>query len=358
MCLLKNDGILPLEPGAHPRIALIGPNAAIARLGGYSSLPKNSTTLLDGVRHFLDGKAELLFAQGVFITQSEDRAEDEILLADPEENRRLIAEAVAVAGDADVILLAIGDTEQTSREGFAKNHLGDRTDLDLPGQQNDLFHALHALGKPIVVCAINGRPPSWPQVAEKANALLECWYPGQEGGTAIAEALFGIVNPGAKLPVTVVRDAGYIPYFYNHKPSSRRGYLFADPAPLFPFGHGLSYTEFEISSPRLSARQIGVTDSVEVWVDVKNTGRRFGDEVVQLYIRDEVASVSQPVLLLKGFQRVSLQPGEQTMVQFRLGPEAFAIWNSRMEEMVEPGRFTIFAGSSSADLKSAELEIT
>jgi len=357
LCLLKNDGILPLEPGAHPTIAVIGPNAAIARLGGYSGIPKSSTTLLDGIRRILHGKAGLLFAQGVFITRSEDRAEDEILLGAPEENRRLIDEAVPVASEADDIALAIGDTEQTSREAFAKNHLGDRTSLDLPGQQNELFTALHELGKPLVVCAINGRPPSWPQVAARANALLECWYPGQEGGTAMAEALFGVINPGAKLPVTVVRDSGYIPYFYNHKPSARRGYLFTDPAPLFPFGYGLSYTEFEISSPRLSSRQIGMADSVEVLVDVQNTGQRYGDEVLQLYVHDELASVTQPVLSLKGFQRVSLQPGEKITVRFKLGPDAFALWNSRMEEVVEPGQFAILAGSSSADLKPAVLEI-
>jgi len=357
VCLLKNDGTLPLEPGAYPRIALIGPNAAVARLGGYSSVPKDSVTLLDGMAHILDGKSELLYAQGMFITQSEDRAEDEILLGDPDSNSQLIAEAAAMARDTDIIVLAIGDTEQTSREGFAKNHLGDRTGLDLPGQQNELFNALHESGKPLVVCAINGRPPSWPQVVEKANAILECWYPGQEGGTAIAEALFGIINPGAKLPVTVVQDAGYVPYYYNHKPSSRRGYLFSEVSPLFPFGFGLSYTEFEIGAPRLSTVQMGVADRVEVRVDVRNCGKRFGDEVVQLYIRDEVASVTQPVLLLKGFQRVGLHPGEKVTVHFSLGPETFAIWNARMEEIVEPGMFTILAGSSSADLKSAVLEI-
>ena len=145
---------------------------------------------------------------------------------------------VSIARDADVIVLAIGDTEQTSREGFATHHLGDRTSLDLVGEQNELIDALHALGKPVVVCAFNGRPPSWPNVVDKANAILECWYPGQEGGTAVAEALLGRVNPGAKLPVTVPRNVGQVPLFYNHKPSARRGYLFDTIEPLFPFGHG------------------------------------------------------------------------------------------------------------------------
>lgn len=357
LCLLSNDGTLPLKPGAHPTVAVIGPNAAIARLGGYSSTPRQAVSLLDGVRAKLAGKAEVVHAQGVFITRSEDRSADEVLLADPAENHRLIAEAAAIARKADVILLAIGDTEQTSREGFAKNHLGDRTSVDLVGEQNALFDALHALGKPIVVVAINGRPPSWPGVAAKANAMLLCWYPGQEGGTAMADALFGDVNPGAKLPVSVVRNAGQIPLFYNRKPSSRRGYLFEDAAPLFPFGHGLSYTRFDIGAPRLSAARIGVDGSVTVEVDVRNIGDRAGDEVVQIYVRDQLSSVTRPLKELKQFARVTLAPGEARTLRFTLGRDAFALWNEAMEEVVEPGRFDIMAGPDSEHLKTAILEI-
>ncbi|OHT18501.1 glycoside hydrolase family 3 N-terminal domain-containing protein [Edaphosphingomonas haloaromaticamans] len=357
LCLLSNDGTLPLKPGAHPTVAVIGPNAAIARLGGYSSTPRQAVSLLDGVRAKLAGKAEVVHAQGVFITRSEDRSADEVLLADPAENHRLIAEAATIARKADVILLAIGDTEQTSREGFAKNHLGDRTSVDLVGEQNALFDALHALGKPIVVVAINGRPPSWPGVAAKANAMLLCWYPGQEGGTAMADALFGDVNPGAKLPVSVVRNAGQIPLFYNRKPSSRRGYLFEDAAPLFPFGHGLSYTRFDIGAPRLSAARIGVDGSVTVEVDVRNIGDRPGDEVVQIYVRDQLSSVTRPLKELKQFARVTLAPGEARTLRFTLGRDAFALWNEAMEEVVEPGRFDIMAGPDSEHLKTAILEI-
>jgi beta-glucosidase len=298
-----------------------------------------------------------VFAQGVFITQSDDRSDDEILLGDPGKNFKLIDAAVKVAASADVIVLAIGDTEQTSREGYAATHLGDRSELDIVGEQNALIDALHALGKPIVVCAINGRPPSWPNIVAKANAILECWYPGQEGGTAMAEALFGVVNPGAKLPLTVVRDAGQIPYYYNHKPTARRGYLFADKSPLFPFGHGLSYTTFEISEPRLSSARINLGDSVMVEVDVKNTGSRAGDEVVQLYVHDQVASVTRPVKLLKEFARVTLEPGERRTVGFSLGPDAFRFWNAEMQEVVEPGLFDILVGANSVDLKTAVLEI-
>ncbi|MET0363476.1 MAG: glycoside hydrolase family 3 N-terminal domain-containing protein [Sphingobium sp.] len=355
--LLKNDGILPLSVGQHKRIAVIGPNAAIARLGGYSSTPRQAVSLLDGIRAKLGSRAEVVHAQGVFITQSEDRSVDEVLLADPVKNRQLIAEAVEVAKGADIILLAIGDTEQTSREGFAKTHLGDRTDLDLVGEQNALFAAMKATGKPVVVCAINGRPPSYPAVVAGANALLECWYPGQEGGTAMADALFGEVNPGAKLPVTVARDAGQIPIFYNRKPSARRGYVFEDSSPLFPFGYGLSYTRFDIGAPRLSAPRIGTGGSVVVEVDVRNTGDRAGDEVVQLYVRDQVASVTRPIKELKGFERVTLNAGESRTVRFTLGPDAFALWNLDMAEVVEPGLFDIMVGPDSQTLKTTILEI-
>lgn len=357
IALLKNDGTLPLKAGAQGKVAVIGPNAAVARLGGYSSTPRQTVSLLEGVQAKLKGKAEVVHAQGVFITQSEDRSVDEVFLADPAKNRQLIAEAVDVAKTADIVILAIGDTEQTSREGFAVNHLGDRTSLDLVGEQNDLFAAIKATGKPVVVCAINGRPPSYLSVVEGANALLECWYPGQEGGTAMADILFGDVNPGAKLPVTVARDAGQIPVFYNRKPSARRGYVFEDIEPLFPFGFGLSYTRFEIGTPRLSAPRIGVGGEVIVEVNVRNMGERAGDEVVQLYVHDRVASVTRPIKELKGFERVTLAPGESRTVRFTLGPDAFALWSLDMQEVVEPGQFDIMVGPDSRTLQSVMLEI-
>ena len=355
--LLTNDGTLPLTAGAHKRVAVIGPNAAVARLGGYSAIPKNPVSLLDGVRARLAGKAEVVHAQGVFITQSEDRGANEVLLADPARNRQLIAEAVEAAKTADVILLAIGDTEQTSREGYARNHLGDRASLDLLGEQNALFTAMKATGKPVVVVAINGRPPSWPTVAAEANALLECWYMGQEGGHAMAAALFGDVNPGGKLPVSVARHVGQLPVFYDAKPSARRGYLFEGTDPLFPFGFGLSYTKFQLGKPRLSAPKIGLAGSVTVEVDVANIGQRAGDEVVQLYIRDQVASVTQPLKALRGFERVSLKPGERRTVTFTLDPDAFTIWNVEMREVVEPGLFDIMTGADSRTLQTVTLEI-
>ncbi len=356
IALLVNDGTLPLTAGAHKRVAVIGPNAAVARLGGYSSIPRQTVSLLDGVKAKLIGKAEVLHAQGVFITRSDNPAENEVELADPARNRELIAEAVEVAKRADIVLLAIGDTEQTSREGFAKNHLGDRTSIDLVGEQNGLLAAMLATGKPLVVIGINGRPPSWPMVT-RANAFLECWYAGQEGGTAMADILFGDAHPGARLPVSVARDVGQLPLFYDHKPSAHRGYLFDTAEPLFPFGFGLSYTRFEIGAPRLSSPEIGIAGKVTIEVDVVNTGSRAGDEVVQLYVHDEVASVTRPVKALKGFERVTLRPSEQRTVRFELGPEAFSLWNLDMQEVVEPGRFTILVGPNSRDLKSAVLSV-
>lgn len=355
LCLLVNDGTLPLKP--RGRIAVIGPNAAVARLGGYSSEPRQTVSLLDGMRALAGRDAEIVHAQGAFIVAGDDRSDDAVVLADPVRNRALIVEAAALAKTADVIVLAIGDTEQTSREGYAANHLGDRTSLDLVGDQQALFDALKATGRPVVVVAINGRPPSWPTVATSANALLECWYPGQEGGTAVAEALFGRVNPGAKLPVTVVREVGQVPLFYDAKPSTGRGYLFADTAPLFPFGHGLSYTKFEIGTPTLSAAKIGVAGTVEVAVEIANVGDHAGDEVVQLYVHDQLASIARPRKELKAFERVTLAAGERGTVRFTLGPPAFRFWNVDMREVVEPGLFDIMVGGNSADLKTAVLEV-
>jgi beta-glucosidase len=235
--------------------------------------------------------------------------------------------------------------------------LGDRSSLDLVGEQNELADALFALGKPTVVVLINGRPLAAVNVAAKANALIEAWYLGQEGGTALADVLFGDVNPGGKLPVTIPRSVGQLPAFYNAKPSARRGYLFDTTAPLFPFGHGLSYTTFTIGAPRLTPARITADGTVSVAVDVRNTGTRAGDETVQLYVHDKVSSVTRPTKELKGFQRVTLAPGEQRTVTFTLGPDALRFWNDRMQRVVEPGEIDIMVGANSADLETATLTV-
>jgi beta-glucosidase len=208
-----------------------------------------------------------------------------------------------------------------------------------------------------VVVLINGRPLSVVNVAQHANALIEGWYLGEEAGTAMADVLFGDVNPGGKLPVTVPRSVGQLPMFYNYKPSAHRGYLFDTTAPLFPFGYGLSYTSFDIGTPRLSRVAIRPTDSVQVAVDVRNTGARTGDEVVQLYIHDLVSSVTRPIKELKAFQRITLQPGESRTVTFALTPETLRFWNADMKRVVEPGDFDIMVGGNSVDLKHALLRV-
>lgn len=359
LVLLKNDGVLPLAlpaaGGTRPTIAVIGPNADVARLGGYYGEPRASVTPLQGIRALVGERANIVHALGVAITVGDDWWEDEVVLADPEENRRRIAEAVEAGRNADTIVLFIGDTEQTSREGWAPIHLGDRTDLDLVGEQNELFLALRQLGKPIVAVLVNGRPPSYPLVAEQADAILETWYAGEQQGTAIADALFGRVNPGGKMPVTTARDVGQLPSFYNYKPSARRGYLFSEVTPLFPFGHGLSYTTFAFGEPELSAGEIAAGQGVTVRVPVTNTGARVGDEVVQVYLRDVVSSVTRPVKELVGFRRITLEPGETRQVDIAIAPRAFMLWNRDMEQVIEPGEFTIMVGPSSQDVQEITL---
>jgi beta-glucosidase len=359
--LLKNDGMLPLrlpEAGStKPVIAVIGPNAAVARLGGYYGQPPVTVSILEGIRNKVGARAQIVFAEGVKITANDDWWADSVQLADPAANRRLIEEAVAVARNADQIVLAIGDTEQTSREGWAKTHLGDRDSLDLVGEQQALFDALHALGKPIAVVLINGRPASTVEIADKTNALLEGWYVGEQGGNAVADVLFGDVNPGGKLPVTIPRSVGQLPMFYNVKPSARRGYLFDTVAPLYPFGYGLSYTSFEVGAPRLSADRIGLDGSVTVSVPVRNSGSRAGDETVQLYVHQLVSSVTRPIKELKAFERVTLGAGESKTLTFSLTSEAFRMWNVSMQRVVEPGVFEIMAGPNSVDLKTIQLTI-
>jgi beta-glucosidase len=359
--LLKNDGMLPLQlppsGGAKSVIAVIGPSAAVARLGGYYGEPPLKVSILDGIRARVGSRANVVYAEGVKITANDDWWADDVKLADPAANRRLIDEAVSVARNADRIVLAIGDTEQTSREGWAKSHLGDRDSLDLVGEQQALFDALHALGKPIAVVLINGRPASTVQISAEANAMLEGWYLGEQGGNAVADVLFGDVNPGGKLPVTIPRSVGQLPMFYNYKPSAHRGYLFDSVEPLYPFGFGLSYTSFEIGAPRLSSDRIAANGSVTVSVPVRNTGARAGDETVQIYVHQLVSSVTRPIKELKAFERITLNPGESRTVTFMLSSEAFRMWNASMQRVVEPGAFEIMAGANSVDLKTVLLNI-
>jgi len=283
-----------------------------------------------------------------------------VVPSDPEEDRKAIAEAVKVARKADVIVLAIGGNEQTSREAWNLQHMGDRTSLDLIGRQEELVRAMVAVGKPVVVFLFNGRPLSINYLAQNVPVIYECFYLGQETGRAVADVLFGDWNPGGKLPITVPRSAGHLPAFYNHKPSARRGYLFDDVSPLYAFGYGLSYTTFKVENARLTRKRIGRKDSTRVLVEVTNTGSREGSEVVQLYIRDLVSSVTRPVKELKAFKKVWLKPGETTTVALDILPASLAFYDVNMRYVVEPGDFEIMVGTSSrdADLARLTLQVT
>ncbi|HEX8215847.1 MAG TPA: glycoside hydrolase family 3 N-terminal domain-containing protein, partial [Allosphingosinicella sp.] len=356
--LLENRNVLPLDPSRFRRMAVIGTHARDTPIGGYSDVPGHVVSVLEGMQNESRGRFQVDYAEGVRITESRSWSADEVTLVPEAVNRRLIAEAVATARRADVIVMVLGDNEQTSREAWADSHLGDRASLDLIGQQEDLARAIFALRKPTVVVLLNGRPLSVNYLAANAPALVEGWYLGQETGNGVADVLFGRINPGGRLPVSIARHVGQLPIFYNHKPTARRGYLFESTRPLYPFGYGLSYTSFEISAPRLPQASVPMGQNVRVEVDVANTGSRAGDEVVQLYLRDDEASVTRPVLELKRFQRVTLQPGERRTVTFELTPADLSLWNVEMRRVVEPGTFTVSAGPNSATLRSTTLTVT
>lgn len=357
--LLKNEsGLLPLD-AATGTIAVIGPNADRELLGGYSGVPKHVVTVLEGIRTRVGDDARVLHAEGCRITIGGSWVTDEVVPSDPEEDRRMIAEAVEVARKADVVVLCIGANEQTDREAWSRKHMGDRTSLALVGSQGELVRAMLDTGKPVVVLLFNGRPLAVPEIAERVPAVLECFYLGQETGHAVAEVLFGDHNPGGKLPITVPRSVGHLPAFYNHKPSARRGYLWDDVTPLWAFGHGLSYTTFELANVRLEEDVIARDGRTRVLAELTNTGAREGAEVVQLYVRDLVSTVTRPVKELKGFAKVRLAPGETTTVAIDVGPEALAFHDIDMRYVVEPGEFALMVGTSSRDedLRTVKLRV-
>jgi beta-glucosidase len=357
--LLKNKGgLLPLDVKRIQRVAVLGTHARNTPIGGYSDEPRHVVSVLEGLQNASRGRFAVDYAEGVRITETRCWTCDEVKLVPADVNRRLIAEAVETAKKSDVVVMVLGENEELSREAWADQHLGDRSSLDLVGHQNELAQAILALAKPTVVVLLNGRPLAINQLAENAPAILEGWYLGQETGNAVADVLLGKVNPGGKLPVSFARHVGQLPIYYNHKPTARRGYLFDTTRPLYPFGYGLSYTSFDIGAPRFASSRIRKDQRARISVDVTNTGRRTGDEVVQLYVRDDEASITRPVLELKRFQRVTLRPGERRTLTFTLNPEDLALWNLQMKRVVEPGTFTISAGPNSVDLKSAKLTVT
>jgi beta-glucosidase len=355
--LLKNqNSLLPLDHAKYKRIAVIGPNAADIHLGGYSGRPGRGASVLQAIRDKVGTGGEVLYAEGCKITETPpDWDADKVVLGDPTLNAKRIQEALPVARRADLIVLVLGENEQTSREAWAAEHLGDRDSLDLLGSQDDLAKAMVETGKPVVVLLLHGRPNSVNYIAEKVPAILDGWYLGQEGGQAVADVLFGDYNPAGRLPITVPRNVGQLPDYYYQKPSARRGYLGSSTQPLFPFGWGLSYTTFKYSGLRLTPATIGTAGETTVSVEVSNTGKVRGDEVVQLYIRDEVSSVTRPIKELRGFRRISLEPGGTKTVEFTLGFDQLSFLNREMRPVVEPGTFKIMVGGNSVDLIGSTL---
>jgi beta-glucosidase len=349
MVLLKNEReTLPLNKSIRS-IAVIGPLADDRRapLGWWSGDGKTADTVtpLAGIKAKVSSETKVSYAKGCD-TQG-DSTEG-------------FAEAVAAARDSDVAIVFVGETAEMVGEAASKSS------LDLTGRQMDLVKAVQATGKPTIVVLINGRPLTIGWIVENAPAILEAWMGGSEAGNAIADVLFGDTNPGGKLPVTFPRTVGQVPIYYNHMNTGRppeannrytSKYLDVPWTPLFPFGYGLSYTQFKITNLQLSAQRMPANGKLTVSVDVENVGRRAGDEVVQLYIRDTAASMTRPVKELKGFQRVTLQPGEKKRLEFVLTREQLGFWNREMRFVVEPGEFKVMVGPNSEDLIETRFEV-
>jgi beta-glucosidase len=327
MTLLKNERqLLPLSKGIK-HITVLGPNANVARYGDYE-LEEHGLhiSLLDGLKQSVPN-TEIIFDEG-----------------------KDIPSAIAKTRDADVVILGLGEKQGISGEGF------DRSDLDLPDNQEQLLEAAVATGKRVVLVLENGRPLTIAWAKLHVPAILEAWYPGEFGGKAIAETLFGDNNPAGRLTITFPRSLGQLPDFYNHDPSRKPDYVDGDGKPLFPFGFGLSYTTFGYSELSLKAPIKG-TDDVIVTVDVTNSGTVDGDEVVQLYVRQDVGSVETPDRALKGFERIHLKAGESKTVTFRLPQDQLALWSTSHKWSVEPGPYTIWVGGSSEASMSAKFKL-
>lgn len=350
LILLKNENnILPLDCNRIKTLGVIGPNADAVLTGGYSDSPRHVVTLLEGLRERLGDCVKVVYSEGCRITEPGSWFRDEVRIPDPQEERVRIDEALSVARECDIIILAVGENELVCREAWAESHPGDSASLDLPGNQNELITRLSKLGKPLIAVLFHGRALSMNLLNKCADAIVDCWYSGQEGGRAIAGALFGDFSPGGKLTVSIPRSAGHLPVFYNYKPTARRGYIFNDVSPLYHFGYGLSYTTFEFGQPVLSKNSIRRGENTVLEIKIKNTGTMAGDEVVQLYIRDCISSVTRAVKELKGFQKITLQPGEASVLSFRITSDMLAFYDMEMNYTVEPGEFEIMVGKSSRD---------
>ncbi|QLL14784.1 beta-glucosidase BglX [Pseudomonas chlororaphis] len=373
LVLLKNaNDTLPLKKAG--KIALVGPlaKAPIDMMGSWAAagVPAQSVTLFDGMSNALGDKAQLIYARGSNITA--DKAVVDYLnflnfdapevVDDPRPAQQLIDEAVKAAQQADVVVAAVGESRGMSHESSS------RTDLHIPASQRELIKALKATGKPLVLVLMNGRPLALLDENEQADAILETWFSGTEGGNAIADVLFGDYNPSGKLPITFPRSVGQIPTYYNHltigrpftpgKPGNYTSQYFDDTTgPLFPFGYGLSYTTFSLSDMALSSTTLNKSGKLDASVTLKNTGKRDGETVVQLYIQDVAGSIIRPIKELKGFQKVQLKAGEQKVIRFSISEDDLKFYNAQLKYAAEPGEFKVEIGLDSRDVKQQSFEL-
>ena len=373
LVLLKNHNeTLPLKKSAN--IVLVGPlaKAPIDMMGSWAAAgrPAQSVTLFDGMTRALGDQATLYYARGANIT-SDKKVVDYLnflnfdapeVVDDPRPAQALIDEAVKAAQQADVIVAAVGESRGMSHESSS------RTDLNLPANQRELIKALKATGKPLVLVLMNGRPLTILEENEQADAILETWFSGTEGGNAIADVLFGDYNPSGKLPISFPRSVGQIPTYYNHltigrpftpgKPGNYTSQYFDDTTgPLYPFGYGLSYTQFSLSEMALSSTTLNKTGKIDASVTVKNTGKRDGETVVQLYIQDETGSMIRPIKELKGFQKVLLKAGEQKVVHFSIEEDDLKFYNTQLKYAAEPGKFNVQIGLDSEAVTQQSFEL-
>lgn len=363
--LLKNEnGILPLDISKYKSIAVIGPNANQVQYGDYSVTKDNASgvTIYEGVKNFVKGKVNIYYSQGCGITNLDKSGFDE---------------AIRIAKKSDIVILVVGGTSMPLQGvGWGKEDSNDhatcgegydRTELIPPGVQPELIREIYKTGKPVIYVLIHGRPYDLSWETKHFPAIIDAWYPGEQGGNAVANILFGVVNPSGKLSMSLPQNVGQLPVFYNTKPSGKgfyrkpgtpekpgRDYVFCSPDPLYPFGFGLSYTNFEYSELNIKSKTLSLYDTIKFTVNVKNIGKVRGKEVVQIYINDKVSSVTTPSKALKSFTKIDLEAGEKREVNFNIPCYELGLWNKDMKYVVEPGEFEIMVGASSEDIKLSE----
>ena len=370
LVLLKNRlETLPLKKDAT--VAVVGPLADSQRdvMGSWSAagVAGQSVTVLSGIKNVMAGQGKVIYAKGANATNDKGIVDflnlyEEAVKIDPRSPQTMIDEAVNAAKQSDVVVAVVGEAQGMAHEASS------RTELSIPKSQQDLIAALKATGKPLVLVLMNGRPLTLVKEDQQADAILETWFAGTEGGNAIADVLFGDYNPSGKLPMSFPRSVGQIPQYYSHlntgrpynadKPNKYTSRYFDEAnGPLYPFGYGLSYTTFTVSDVKMSAPSMKANGSVTASVQVTNSGKREGATVIQMYLQDVTASMSRPVKQLKGFEKVTLKPGETQTVSFPIDESQLKFWNQQMKYAAEPGKFNVFIGVDSARVKQGEFEL-